>query len=110
MGVSPANWVTPRTFGSESRRGAETPIVATEFCGTSITSQGIRPDIVKGIAAANPHIHFAESTRRGYVVLDFARGGAQARLRVVESVKKEDSPVSTRASYTVEEGRPGVRA
>jgi alkaline phosphatase D len=88
----------------------ETPIVATEFCGTSITSQGIRPDIVKAIADANPHIHFAESTHRGYVVLDFARDKAQARLRVVETVKKEDSPISTRASFTVEEGRPGARA
>jgi hypothetical protein len=25
-------------------------------------------------------------------------------------VKKEDSPISTRASFTVEEGRPGARA
>ncbi|HET9471071.1 MAG TPA: alkaline phosphatase D family protein, partial [Usitatibacter sp.] len=88
----------------------ETPIVATEFCGTSITSQGIRADIVKAIAGANPHIRFAESTHRGYVVLDFARDSAQARLRVVESVKKEDSPVSTRATFTVEEGSPGARA
>jgi len=85
-------------------------IVATEFCGTSITSQGIRPDIVKAIAEANPHIHFAESTKRGYVVLDFSREAAEARLRVVGSVKEADAPVSTRATFSVEEGRPGVRA
>lgn len=88
----------------------ETPVVATEFCGTSITSQGIRADIVKQIAGANPHIRFAESTRRGYVVLDFTRERAEARLRVVGTVKEKDSPVSTRATFTVEDGRPGARA
>jgi alkaline phosphatase D len=88
----------------------DSPVVATEFCGTSITSQGIRADVVKEIAAANPHIRFAESTRRGYVVLDFSRARAEARLRVVGTVKEPASPISTRAAYTVEDGRPGARA
>jgi len=86
------------------------PIVATEFCGTSITSEGIRHDIVKEIADANPHIHLAESTKRGYVVLDFSRERAEARLRVVGTVKRPDSPVATRATFSVEDGRPGARA
>lgn len=86
------------------------PLVAAEFCGTSITSQGTRPDVVARIEAANPHIRFAESTRRGYVVLDFSRSRAQATLRVVQTVKERESPVATRARFTVEDGRPGVQA
>ncbi|HSN21774.1 MAG TPA: alkaline phosphatase D family protein [Usitatibacter sp.] len=83
--------------------------VATEFCGTSITSQGIRADVVAAIKASNPHIRFAESTKRGYVVVDFSRERAEARLRVVGSVKEKDSPVSSRARYVVEDGRPGAQ-
>jgi alkaline phosphatase D len=89
---------------------ASSPIVATEFCGTSITSQGTRRDVVEAIKGANPHIRFAESTRRGYVVIDFARDRAEARLRVVGTVKEKESPVTTRARYTVEDGRPGAQA
>ena len=85
-------------------------LVAAEFCGTSITSQGTRADIVAAIKDANPAIRFAESTKRGYVVLDFSRERTEARLRVVGTVKEKDSPVSTRARYVVEDGRPGVQA
>ncbi|HXZ48650.1 MAG TPA: alkaline phosphatase D family protein [Usitatibacter sp.] len=88
----------------------DTPVVATEFCGTSITSQGLGAGIVREIAAANPHILFAESTKRGYVVLDFARGHLETRLRTVASVKDPDSPISTRATFAVEDGHPGARA
>jgi alkaline phosphatase D len=102
-----ANYVADLRLSPED---PASPIVATEFCGTSITSQGIRADLVNAIAQANPHIHFAESTKRGYVVLDFSRERAEARLRVVGTVKEPDSPVTTRASFVVEEGRPGARA
>ncbi len=87
-----------------------TPIVATEFCGTSITSQGLGAATVDLIRDANPHIHFAESTKRGYVLLDFGKDRAEARLRVVGTVKERESPVTTRARYTVENGRPGAQA
>ena len=87
----------------------ETPIVASEFCGTSITSQGTRAETVQEIHAANPHIRFAESTRRGYVVIDLTRTGAEARLRVVDTVKESVSGISTRATFHVEEGRPGIQ-
>jgi alkaline phosphatase D len=88
----------------------EGPIVAAEFCGTSITSQGPGTDKTDGIRRINPHIHFAEGTRRGYVVLDFTPSRAEARLRVVETVKEKDSPLSTRATFTVEDGRAGVQS
>lgn len=90
-------------------RRAQSPVVATEFCGTSITSQGPEPGVLAATAAANPHIRFAEGTKRGYVVLEFTRPRAEARLRVVETVKKTESPVSTRATFTVEDGRPGAQ-
>ncbi len=83
----------------------DSPVIATEFCGTSISSHGPRPGLVRAIAAANPHIRLADGTHRGYVVLDFDRRRCEARLRVVETVKERESPVSTLATYVVEDGR-----
>ncbi|MBK8324393.1 MAG: alkaline phosphatase D family protein [Betaproteobacteria bacterium] len=87
----------------------DTPIVASEFCGTSITSQGPDTKRTNAVRESNPHIHFADGTRRGYVLLDFKRGVATAKLRVVDSVKQPDAGVATIASFAVEAGRPGVK-
>ncbi len=84
------------------------PIVAAEFCGTSITSEGTSAKRVAAIRAANPHIHFADASRRGYVAIDAGRDRLEARLRVVDSVHQPDSPVSTAATFHVEAGRPGI--
>ncbi len=88
---------------------ADSPVIATEFCGTSITSQGPDTKRTTAIREANPHIRFADGTRRGYVLLDFGRESALAKLRVVETVKKPDAGVATIASFAVEAGRPGVK-
>jgi len=85
------------------------PIVASEFCGTSITSQGPRADHIASIAAANPHILLAEGEHRGYTVLDFTPRRLAARLRVVDTVKSRHATISTLATFTVEDGRPGPR-
>jgi alkaline phosphatase D len=93
------------------RRGAGTPdspIVATEFCGTSITSQGFDQKRIDAIRAGNAHIHFADGTRRGYVLLDFGRETTRARLRVVDTVKQPESGVSTFATFLVQAGKPGA--
>ena len=97
-------------YVADLRMRPDGPIVAAEFCGTSITSQGPGHDKTAGIRSINPHIHFAEGTRRGYVVLDFTPARTEARLRVVGTVKEKESPVSTRATFVVEDGQPGVRA
>jgi alkaline phosphatase D len=84
------------------------PVVAAEFCGTSITSQGGGRKLVESIREANPHIHFADGSKRGYVLLDLARERLEARLRVVDSVASRDAAVSTDATFTVLAGRPGI--
>ena len=58
----------------------------------------------------NPHIHFANGMKRGYVLVDFGRDRAEARVRVVGTVKEKDSPISTIGTFQVEAGRPGIQA
>jgi alkaline phosphatase D len=85
------------------------PILAAEFCGTSISSQGNTARVTELIRAANPDIAFADSTRRGYVVLDIRAEGIEASLRVVDSVKQPEMKLSTLRTFRVEAGRPGLQ-
>ena len=84
------------------------PVVAAEFCGTSITSQGGGRKLVQSIREANPHIRYADGSRRGYAMLDIGRERLEARLRVLDTVARRDAEVSTAARFTVLAGRPGI--
>ncbi len=83
--------------------------VATEFCGTSITSQSLPQAQIDAGVRENPNVLLGDGTKRGYVVLDLERDRCTARLRSVDDVKRADTGVSTRASFVVEDGRPGAQ-
>lgn len=83
--------------------------VATEVVGTSISSGGDGVDQNPGDAvqlAENPHIRFI-NRNRGYVRNVVTPSTWTVDYRVVDAVTVPDAPVRTRASYVVEDGRPG---
>lgn len=86
----------------------DSPIIATEFCGTSISSQGPSARSVAGILANNPHIRYGDAVHRGYSIVDLRRDRLDGRLRGMETVKRADSPISTVAEVTMPQGRPGL--
>jgi alkaline phosphatase D len=88
----------------------DSPVVAAEFCGTSISASGATAAMVAQIREANPHIRHADPTRRGYTLLDIGRERLEARLRVVDSVASREAGVSTAATFFVRAGRPGLEA
>jgi alkaline phosphatase D len=85
------------------------PTVATEFVGTSITSElrraQVELDVIRG---ENPHVRYADLTRRGYVTMELGRARARAELRGLENVSRRDAGVVTMATFVVEDGRPGA--
>ncbi len=85
-------------------------VVATEFCGTSISSQGPAQAQLDARRQENPHVRFAHSEKRGYVMLELVDKHCLARLRAIDSEKAADSPISTLAAFVVEDGRPGAEA
>jgi alkaline phosphatase D len=90
----------------------ESATVATEFVGTSISSNGDVP--VYGpyygpMIPANPHIKFFDGDRRGYVRCLLDRRQWRTDLRMVTTVSRSDAPVYTFASFVVEDGRPGAQ-
>lgn len=89
---------------------ARSPVLATEFCGTSITSQGLPQERVAAALPWNPHIRHGRSDERGYMRFTLDEKRLQAQLRVLDDVQKEDSGIRTAARFVVEAGQPGAVA
>jgi alkaline phosphatase D len=83
------------------------PVVASEFVGTSITSQAWPQERINEYLPDNPHLLYAESRYRGYTRVDLGEKLWRADLRGMESVRTREAPCSTLASFVVEDGRPG---
>jgi alkaline phosphatase D len=88
----------------------KSPIVATEFVGTSVSTTGDGSDITdaqKAMVTENPWVKFCND-QRGYVMCDVTRDRLTTHYRVVDFVTRPGAPVKTRASFVVETGRPGA--
>jgi alkaline phosphatase D len=83
-------------------------VVASEFCGTSITSRSISQARIDAALRHNPHVHLGRGDKRGAIVLDITDRRLMAHLLAVDDERRVDSPVSTVASFVVEAGRPGT--
>ena len=85
--------------------------IATEFCGTSITSRhsetsnnGKIPERI----ARNPHFVFADVEKRGYGLADFSAQKLQVSLRTVSDVRSKDASIQTLAQFEVASGKAVV--
>ena len=83
------------------------PVVASEFVGTSITSQSQSQARMDRMLPDNPHMKLLEARYRGYVRVEVTPGLLRAELRAMEGVERPDAPCSTLATFAVEDGRPG---
>ena len=95
---------------ADFRRPAS-PVVATEFVGTSITTNGdgeVYGPYYGPMIKYNPHIKFFDGDRRGYVRCSVDRNRWTTDLRMVPTVSRADARASTFASFVVESGRPGA--
>jgi alkaline phosphatase D len=84
-------------------------VIATEFVGTSVTSQAWSMERVRPMLADNPHMKFVESGFRGYVRVELSAAQMKTDLRAMESVAKPDAACSTLASFVVEDGKAGAQ-
>ena len=84
------------------------PVLASEFCGTSVTSNSRPQARTEQYLAMNPHIAYGRSDRRGFAVMDLAPDHATVLFQGLENVKSASSAMATLARFMVEDGRPGV--
>ena len=103
-----ANWVNNLRVDD---RKPETPVVATEFVGTSITSGGNgSPNVpeLDALKAANPCVQF-HNRQRGYVRCTVTPNSWTSDYRIVEQVTSPGAPVKTLESFVLSAGEPGVQ-
>ena len=86
------------------------PVVASEFVASSITSEGDGSETVAStpeVLRRNPHIaHF--NNRRGYCLHEATAGRMEVVFRAVPYVTRPDAPREDRGKFVVEAGKPGV--
>jgi alkaline phosphatase D len=84
------------------------PIVATEFVGTSISSYALPYEALAQTLNESPHVHFFDSRKRGYVSVDLDRNRMNVRMQVVSDAHDPNATISTLKTFAVENGKPGV--
>ncbi|QNP60707.1 alkaline phosphatase D family protein [Paenacidovorax monticola] len=83
-------------------------VLASEFCGTSITSRsGTTQDKADAIARRNPHVLLARCEERGYGLADITPRRWTTTLRAIDDPLRVDSGARTLARFVTEDGTPG---
>jgi alkaline phosphatase D len=86
----------------------QSPTIATEFVGTSITSPSWGQAMAERIKGYNPHMVYAKSDQRGYTLFDITAKQLQAQLRVLDNARIESPQVTTHARFVVDPKRAGA--
>jgi len=84
------------------------PVVASEFVSTSITTRGMGEGALTRIRASNPDIAHARSDERGYTRLDVTPQSATATFLTTPFPAQVDAPLNVQAVYVVDTGHAGV--
>jgi len=87
------------------------PVVATEFVGTSISSNGdgaVYGPYYGPMIKFNPHIKFFDGDRRGSMTARINRREMAVDWRVADVVARPDARVRTLKRFAVEAGRAGL--
>jgi phosphodiesterase/alkaline phosphatase D-like protein len=87
----------------------DSEVLATEFVGTSISSDCGWDGGVRAAWPVNPHVRYFDGRYRGYMQFDVTHDRWLATLRSVEDKTDPNSAVHTMAEYEVLAGQPGAR-
>lgn len=83
-------------------------VLASEFCGTSITSPSRPQKRTEEYVAINPGIKYGKSDQRGFMLLDVTPETTTAHFQALADVQDAGSAIATAASFVVRNGRAGV--
>ncbi|RIX78191.1 alkaline phosphatase [Acidovorax cavernicola] len=95
-------------WAADLRRESQGPVVATEFVGGAITSEGPSAASVAHMRAKNEHLRYGRADKRGYGLMTLDARGCAVEFRAVDDEKNADSAVAAMARFSVERGAPGV--
>jgi len=86
----------------------DTPLVAAEFCATSISSNPQPQATFDKWVATNDNLKRLDGTRRGYLSLTLGSRQLRADLVTVDDATRVDAARGVAASYVVEAGNPAI--
>jgi alkaline phosphatase D len=87
----------------------DSPVIATEFVATSISSSGNVPEALIDVVKSVPSIVDVELGHRGWTKHTVTPASWVAELRIVNDVADAASPSSTYRRFVVDAGVPGAR-
>ena len=87
---------------------ANSAVVASEFCGTSITSLSLPQAQIDAARAFNPHVKYSRADQRGYMRFRLDAQQLHVALRVLDDARDADSGIATAARFVVDAARPGA--
>jgi alkaline phosphatase D len=88
---------------------ARNPVIATEFCGTSVTS-GSRPQSrTLEYVAMNPHVKYGRSDKRGFMLMEITPTRTSNVFVGLDDVRDAKSGAAKLASFVVEDGVAGAK-
>lgn len=86
------------------------PVVASEFVCSSVTSRGVSEALMAMMRASNPDMLHGRGDERGYALLEFTPEAARCEFRATAFPVQPEARLATQASFAVEAGRAGVVA
>ena len=102
------NWVNDLQLDFED---PQSPLVATEFVGTSLSSSGNGGNVIpefERAAAQNDFVKWYNSNR-GYVSCDLTPNSWTSYYRTTPFVDKPGAPIDTKATFVIEAGQAGAK-
>jgi alkaline phosphatase D len=96
--------------GEVRRNGGDGPALMTEFCATSISSNGDGSEqqaATPTVMRRNPHIRYFNN-RRGYTLHEATPERMQVAFRAVDFVTRPDAPLVDKAKFVVEAGKTEI--
>ncbi|MFF4830059.1 alkaline phosphatase D family protein [Streptomyces sp. NPDC001312] len=85
------------------------PVVASEFIGSSVTSQKGNDAQFRAAMPENPEMLYYNGSERGYLVCEVTPERFRGDLWFVDDVLAADSGATMKASYAVESGQLGAQ-
>lgn len=82
----------------------DSPLVAAEFVGTSITSNGPSYEAVQALLPNNPQIRFYDSRPRGYLSLQLRPQQLDVQMQAISDRADPQASISTLKRFTLENG------
>lgn len=88
-------------------RDPTSPVVASEFVSSSISSAGPNFEQFSAMLQENPHVKFFDSRIRGYALATLTPKTYRTDLRTIDDVRNPQTKASTLGAWIVENGKPG---